>query len=122
MGLQKISKLFVVPNMERVSPSAFSHLLYGYQKELSKHFEVPLIESWPYGDLSKFDRTVEKAFEHLAMLRRTLIALVAFLPFLRLTSNRNIRTPRILAAILICLVSVRFCLSSNEDISRTLSD
>ena len=119
--LTTLSKLIVVPNMGRKNSVRIFTYYYGYQKELRKHFEVPLLRVGYMAIYRTAQEDLRKRSAHLRMLRAMLISLMAFPTFLRLTSIVPTRTVNILAYVLTSFLYLRYCLSSIEDISRDLS-
>ena len=122
MVLQNLCPLIVAPNMEQKNSVRIFTCYFGYQKELRKHFEVPLLR---VGSMAIYRIGLEDLKErsaHLLMLRHMLISLLTFPLFLKLTSTLTIPIARPLAYVLTTLVSLRYCLSSIEDISQDLCE
>ena len=74
--LNILSKLFVAPNMEQKNSVRIFTYYFGYQKELRKHFEVPLLR---VGLMAIYRITLSDSKEPIVpqvMLRRTLIAIL----------------------------------------------
>ena len=125
------SSLITVQSMEARATVRISTFYYGYQREVRKSLEVPFLRVgrmviYRVGNLiniprNLFTRVSRKQDAPVLMLRRTLIAVVTFLNFLNIISGRNIRIPKILVQIILCFNYLRFCLSSETDISLIIS-
>lgn len=111
------SRLFVVPSMEQNHSVRICTYFSSIQKEILKSCEAPLLRVGRFLIYRTSLEPLKNATEVQAMLRHTLITVLAFPTFLKAISNLNIHIARVLALVIVTFLSVRYCRRSIEDLS-----
>ena len=76
------------------TPFAFPRCTCTLEKADAALFRLAINKSWPFSNLLMFPEHLRKPIEQVLMLHRTLIAVLTFLSFLRISSHRNIPIPK----------------------------
>lgn len=114
--MKHLSKCIAAQNMAASHSVRISTYLFSLDKEISKSLEIPLLRVGRLVIYRCGPERLKNASEARRMLHRTLIAVLIFQNFLGPISNRNTLIQRVSVLVLPFLISLRYFLTSNEDL------
>ena len=117
----KSSQLIVAQSMAVRHTVRISTYSCGLEKQIQKSFVLPLIRVGLLVIYSCSPELLKKPIELQVMCRRMLIAVLTFLSFLKRPFLQNILIVKVSVAVINFFLYLRFCRSSNQDISLILA-